>query len=68
MDIKQIFGTILTLTGAGILVFAVIVVLGGATSFFGLSVEGWETLVVAILGLIFFSTGVGLIKHGNSSR
>lgn len=62
MDIKHIFGTILTLAGAGILVFAVIVVLGGANSFFGLSVEGWESLVVGLLGLIFFSTGIGLIK------
>lgn len=68
MDIKQVFGTILTLAGAAILVFAVVVVLGGASAFFGLPVDGWEALVVGILGFIFFSTGISLIKHGNSGR
>ena len=66
MDLQQVFGTILTIAGAAILVFAVVVVLGGASSFFGLAVEGWEALVVGILGLIFFSTGIGLIKSHNS--
>lgn len=68
MDLKQIFGTILTLAGAGILVFAVLVVLGGASTFFGLPVEGWKALVVALLGLIFFSTGISLIKHSSPRR
>ncbi len=66
MDLKQIFGTLFTLAGAAILVFAVIIVLDGASSFFGLAVEGWEALVVGILGFIFFSTGIGLIKNNNS--
>lgn len=68
MDLKQVFGTILTLTGAAILIFAVIIVLGGASSFFGLAVDGWEALVVGILGLIFFSTGINLIKHSDTRR
>lgn len=68
MDLKQVFGTIFTLIGAAILVFAVWVVLGGASNFLGLPVDGWESLVVAILGLIFFSTGIGLIKNSNTDR
>ena len=68
MDLKQIFGTILTIAGAAILVFAVVIVLDGANSFFGLPVEGWEALVVAILGFVFFSTGIGLIKNSDSGR
>ena len=68
MDLKQIFGTILTIAGAAILVFAVVIVLDGANSFLGLPVEGWEVLSVAILGFIFFSTGIGLIKNSDSGR
>lgn len=68
MDLKQVFGTILTIAGAAILIFAVVIVLGGASTFFGLAVNGWEALVVGILGLIFFSTGINLIKHSNTGR
>lgn len=63
MDLKQIFGAFFTLIGAAILIFAVVAALGGVSSFFGLSVVGWESLVVGLLGFIFFSTGINLLKH-----
>ena len=63
MDIKQAFGAFFTLVGAAILVFAVVAALGGVSSFFGLSVVGWESLVVGILDFIFFTTGINLLKH-----
>ena len=63
MDLKQLFGAFFTLVGAAILIFAVVAALGGANSFFGLSVVGWKSLIVGILGFIFFSTGINLLKH-----
>lgn len=63
MDLKQLFGAFFTLVGAAILIFAVVAALGGVSSFFGLSVVGWESLVVGLLGFIFFSTGISLLKH-----
>lgn len=65
MDIKQLFGTILTIIGAGILIFAVLIALDGVDTFFGLPVDGWQAFIVGILGLIFFSTGINLLKHSN---
>lgn len=63
MDIKQIFGAFFTLTGAAILIFAVVAALGGVNRFFGLAIAGgWESLIVGILGFIFFSTGINLLK------
>jgi hypothetical protein len=62
MDIKQLFGAFFTLAGAAILIFAVVAALGGVNSFFGLAVVGWESLIVGILGFIFFSTGINLLK------
>lgn len=65
MDLKQLFGSILTIIGAAILIFAVLIALDGIDTFFGLPVNGWQALIVGILGLIFFSTGINLIKHSN---
>lgn len=65
MDLKQLFGTILTICGAAILIFAVLIALGGISTFLGLPVDGWQAIIVGILGLIFFSTGINLIKHSN---
>jgi Na+/phosphate symporter len=65
MDLKQIFGSLFTLIGAAILIYAVLIVLGGTKTFFGLEAEGWKAFVVGLLGLIFFSTGINLIKHHN---
>ena len=63
MDIKQLFGAFFTLVGAAILVFAAVAALGGVSNFLGLSVVGWESLIVGILGFIFFTTGINLLKH-----
>lgn len=58
MNIKRVFGVILTLLGIGGLIYAAVVFMG---------TEGTEnqikTLAVyGILGAIFFFTGIGLIK------
>lgn len=65
MDLKQLFGSILTILGAATLIIAVLIALDGIDTFFGLTVDGWQALIIGLLGLIFFSTGINLIKHSN---
>ncbi len=55
MNLKRIFGTILTILGIVGLVFA-------AMGFVKSDGAWRELLVYGVLGLIFFMTGIGLIK------
>ncbi len=55
MDLKKLFGTILTLLGIGGLIYAAIL--------FGNGTGTTKSLIVyAVLGAIFFFSGVGLIR------
>lgn len=63
MDLKQVFGTVLTILGIIILIIAVIAIIGGGTNLFGLAIGLWQGVIVAVLGLIFFLTGISLIKR-----
>jgi len=57
MQLKNIFGTILTILGIAGLIY-------GANLFLTDQNEEWKTTVVAfVLGLIFFTSGLGLIKR-----
>ena len=62
MSLQKIFGTILTLLGITILIFAGIAALQGGASLFGLAISQWEAIIPFILGLIFFTSGIKLIK------
>ncbi len=55
MNLKRIFGTILTILGVVGLIYA-------AYGFVQNEGSWRELLVYGVLGIIFFSTGVGLIK------
>jgi uncharacterized membrane protein YozB (DUF420 family) len=68
MDLKQVFGTILTLLGIIILLVAVMAIIGGGANFMGIAMAGWQGAVVAALGLVFFLTGISLIKRTPSKR
>jgi uncharacterized membrane protein len=55
MDIKKLFGTVLTLLGIGGLVYAAIL--------FGNNTANTKALIVyGVLGAIFFFSGIGLIR------
>ena len=55
MNLKRIFGTILTVLGIVGLIYAAIG--------FVQSSEGYKTLIVfAVLGIVFFITGIGLVR------
>lgn len=56
MNLKKIFGAILTLLGAATLLYA-------AITFVNNKNPEWRTLIVcSVIGLIFFSSGIRLIK------
>lgn len=56
MKLKAVFGALLTLLGAAGLIYAAILFVNDA--------QGWRPLLVyGILGLIFFISGIGLIKR-----
>jgi hypothetical protein len=56
MKLKAVFGALLTLLGAAGLIYAAILFVNDS--------EGWKALLVyGFLGLIFFISGIGLIKR-----
>mgnify|MGYP003643623929 FL=1 len=60
MDLKKIFGTVLTLLGIGGLVYTAIL--------FGNSTGTTKQLIVfGVLGAIFFFSGIGLIRNTSKS-
>lgn len=61
MRLKSIFGTLLTIIG-------IIGLIYGAYLFLNEESSDWKTILVAfLLGLIFFSSGMGLIKRTNEN-
>lgn len=55
MDVKKILGTLFTLAGTFGIIFGVIQIFSGGIS----NSQSW---IFAVLGVIFFSAGIGLLK------
>lgn len=56
MNVKRIFGTILTILGIIGLIYA-------GYGFLKHTVQTRELIVVAVIGLIFFVSGISLVKN-----
>lgn len=56
MNVKRIFGTILTVLGIGGLIYA-------GAQFVQQNIQVRELLVVGIIGLLFFISGISLIRN-----
>ncbi len=56
MNVKRIFGTVLTLLGIAGLIYAGI-------GFVNHSVQIREMIVIGIIGIIFFVSGIGLVRN-----
>ncbi len=56
MNVKRIFGTILTILGVIGLIYA-------GWGFVQHQMAVRELIVVAVIGLIFFMSGIGLVKN-----
>lgn len=67
MDLKQVFGTILTILGIILLIFSVFAIISGGATFMNMALGVWQGVIVSVLGLIFFLTGISLIKRTPSS-
>ena len=62
MDVKTIFGVVLTICGFALLLFSGYVMLRGGGSLFGTSISGWGGLIPFVIGTIFFGSGIKLFK------
>lgn len=62
MNMKRTFGAILTLLGIIFIIWSAFAFLSGGSSVAGLSVGKLNAIVPFIIGLIFFGSGIGLIK------
>jgi len=58
MNIKRIFGTLLTLLGIGGLIYAAVLFAGLSGGTHAIK----EVIVFAALGIIFFVSGISLVK------
>jgi uncharacterized membrane protein len=58
MNIKRIFGTVLTVLGTGGLIYAAVLFVSTANGAHSIK----ALIVYGIIGLIFFISGIGLIK------
>ena len=58
MNLKRIFGVLLTLLGIGGLIYAAVLFMNGGDS----SRQIKSLAVYGILGAVFFFTGIGLIR------
>jgi uncharacterized membrane protein len=56
MNVKRTFGTILTILGIIGLIYA-------GVGFVNQSLQMRELIVIAVIGIIFFFSGIGLVKN-----
>jgi uncharacterized membrane protein len=56
MNVKRIFGTILTILGIIGLIYA-------GVGFVNHSIQTRELIVIGIIGIIFFTSGIGLVRN-----
>lgn len=56
MNVKRTFGTVLTILGIIALIYA-------GWGFVQQSIQTRELIVIGIIGLIFFSSGIGLVRN-----
>lgn len=68
MDLKQTFGAILTILGIIGLIYGAYAFLAGGGSLGNLHVDKFSAAVPFIVGLIFFFSGIGLIKRTPNQR
>ncbi len=56
MNVKRIFGTILTILGVVGLIYA-------GVGFINHTIQTRELIVAGVIGIIFFISGIGLVKN-----
>ena len=56
MNVKRIFGTILTILGIVGLIYA-------GVGYVNHSIQTRELLVIGVIGILFFVSGIGLVRN-----
>ncbi|WP_026464458.1 hypothetical protein [Adhaeribacter aquaticus] len=62
MNLKRTFGAILTILGILFIIWGAFAFMQGGGSVGGIAVGKFNSIVPFIVGLIFFMSGIGLIK------
>jgi uncharacterized membrane protein len=62
MNMKRTFGAILTILGIIFIIWGAFAFLSGGSAMAGISAGKFNAIVPFIVGLIFFISGIGLIK------
>lgn len=62
MNMKRTFGAILTILGILFIIWGAMAFLSGGGSMGGIAIGKFNAIVPFIVGLIFFISGIGLIK------
>ncbi len=63
VDLKKIFGSVLTILGVVVVLYACAAFLSDGRMMLGFSVSKAESAVPFIVGLVFFLAGVSLIRQ-----
>lgn len=58
MNVKRVFGAVLTILGAGALIYAAVVFATNS----GDKTPVKELIIFGVLGIIFFISGIGLVR------
>ena len=61
-NLRRFFGSMLTILGIIVMLYACVAFLSDGKPVLGLSVTKWESVVPFIVGLIFLLTGVNLVR------
>lgn len=62
-NLRRFFGSMLTILGVIVVLFACVAFLSDNNPVLGMRVTKWESAVPFIIGLIFLLTGVNLIRE-----
>jgi uncharacterized membrane protein len=63
VDLKKIFGSVLTILGVVVVLYACAAFLSDGRVMLGFSVSKGESAVPFLVGLVFFLSGVSLIRQ-----
>lgn len=62
MDLKKVFGILFTLLGTALLLVSAYAMIAGSVLLLGLEIQALQSIITAVLGIIFFTAGVKFIR------
>jgi len=62
-NFRRFFGAMLTILGTIVVLFACVAFLSDGKPVLGLSVTKWESIAPFLVGLVFFTAGINLVRE-----